>query len=568
MGVVDRAPAPEAAQTDADRPAGGRRILRPRWRATLPGLAGALVFVCLSLTPSLLPRTGLIQGLVCGIAGAIGYGIGVLAAWVWRAFADRDPRRPDRRAWQVFGVVAVVALVAAMAFGRYWQGRIRALMGVPPDGLASLVVTPLVAAAVLIALVALSRGLRRVYRWSARLLGRWIGPRAARAVGWVAVVAGTALLVSGVLLDGLVAAADKAFSVRNSTTEDGVVQPAGPERSGGPGSLVPWASLGQQGRTFAGTGPSPADIAAFSGAVATTPVRAYSGLESAPTAEQRARLAVDDLTRAGGFDRGTLAAITTTGSGWVDPAAVDSLEYITGGDVATVAIQYSYLPSWLSYLVDQDRAREAGRELFDAVYDRWSKLPADDRPRLLVAGESLGSFGGETAFSGEYDLRNRTAGAVFAGPPNFNTLYREFVDGRDAGTPEVEPVYRDGRTVRFTLDPRSDIPPAAAPWGGPRVLYLKHASDPIIWWSPRLVLQAPDWLREPPGPDVVSAMRWIPFVTFWQVTADLPFAVGVPAGHGHVYTREYVDGWAQVLQPPGWTEDRAAGLQEIIGPGG
>jgi uncharacterized membrane protein len=417
-------------------------------------------------------------------------------------------------------------------------------------------------------LMALSRGLRRVYRWSARLLGRWIGPRAARAVGWVAVVAGTALLVSGVLLDGLVSAADKAFSVRNSTTEDGVVQPAGPERSGGPGSLVPWASLGQQGRTFAGTGPSPADIAAFSGAVATTPVRAYSGLESAPTAEQRARLAVDDLTRAGGFDRGTLAAITTTGSGWVDPAAVDSLEYITGGDVATVAIQYSYLPSWLSYLVDQDRAREAGRELFDAVYDRWSKLPADDRPRLLVAGESLGSFGGETAFSGEYDLRNRTAGAVFAGPPNFNTLYREFVDGRDAGTPEVEPVYRDGRTVRFTLDPRSDIPPAAVPWDGPRVLYLKHASDPIIWWSPRLVLQPPDWLREPPGPDVVSTMRWIPFVTFWQVTADLPFAVGVPAGHGHVYTREYVDGWAQVLQPPGWTEDRAAGLQEIIGPGG
>jgi uncharacterized membrane protein len=568
MGVVDRAPAPEAAQTDGDRPAGGRRILRPRWRGTLPGLAGALVFVCLSLTPSLLPRTGLIQGLVCGIAGAIGYGIGVLSACVWRAFADRDPRRPERRAWQVFGVVAVVALVAAMAFGRYWQGRIRALMGVPPDGLASLVVTPLVAAAVFIALVALSRGLRRVYRWSARLLGRWIGPRAARAVGWVAVVAGTALLVSGVLLDGLVAAADKAFSVRNSTTEDGVVQPAGPERSGGTGSLVPWASLGQQGRTFAGTGPSPADIAAFSGTVATTPVRAYSGLESAPTAEQRARLAVDDLTRAGGFDRGTLAAITTTGSGWVDPAAVDSLEYITGGDVATVAIQYSYLPSWLSYLVDQDRAREAGRELFDAVYDRWSKLPADDRPRLLVAGESLGSFGGETAFSGEYDLRNRTAGAVFAGPPNFNTLYREFVDGRDAGTPEVEPVYRDGRTVRFTLDPRSDIPPAAVPWDGPRVLYLKHASDPIIWWSPRLVLQAPDWLREPPGPDVVSAMRWIPFVTFWQVTADLPFAVGVPAGHGHVYTREYVDGWAQVLQPPGWTEDRAAGLQEIIGPGG
>ena len=56
----------------------------------------------LSFTPSLLPRGGIVQGLVCGITAAIGYGLGVLAAWVWRAFADRDPRRPRRWAWLTF----------------------------------------------------------------------------------------------------------------------------------------------------------------------------------------------------------------------------------------------------------------------------------------------------------------------------------------------------------------------------------------------------------------------------------------------------------------------------------
>jgi uncharacterized membrane protein len=81
-------------------------------------------------------------------------------------------------------------------------------------------------------LIALSRGLRRVYRWLAELLGRWCGARAARAVGWASVAVGAALLVSGVLLDGLVAAADEAFSVQNGTTEDGLVQLAGPQRSG------------------------------------------------------------------------------------------------------------------------------------------------------------------------------------------------------------------------------------------------------------------------------------------------------------------------------------------------
>ena len=129
-----------------------------------------------------------------------------------------------------------------------------------------------------------------------------------------------------------------------------------------------------------------------------------------------------DLERAGGFDRANLLVATTTGSGWLDAGAIDSFEYLTGGDSAIVTIQYSYLPSWLSYLVDQKKAREAGRELFDAVYERWSQLPQDDRPELFVFGLSLGSFGGETAFSGEYDLANRTDGALLAGPPDRSPL--------------------------------------------------------------------------------------------------------------------------------------------------
>ncbi len=122
-----------------------------------------------------------------------------------------------------------------------------------------------------------------------------------------------------------------------------------------------------------------------------------------------------------------------------------------------------------------------------------------------MSGESLGSFGGETAFSGEYDLRNRTAGTVFAGPPNFNTLFREFSDHRDAGSPEIQPVYKDGRTVRFANDAsRRRSRPTGQPWDGTRVLYLMHPSDPIVWWSPHLVFTEPDWIGEPPGKDVLE----------------------------------------------------------------
>ena len=152
----------------------------------------------------------------------------------------------------------------------------------------------------------------------------------------------------------------------------------------------------------------------------------------------------------------------TTGTGWVDPGAINAFEYETGGNSAAVAIQYSYLPSWASFLVDQTRAREAGRALFDAVYQKWSALPAATRPKLFVFGLSLGSYAAESPFSGEGDLANRTDGALLAGSPSFNVLHREFTVGRDAGSPEVQPVYRDGRTVRFSNDPAKPIPSGGA----------------------------------------------------------------------------------------------------------
>src|SRR3954447_1682748 len=91
---------------------------------TLPGLWFALVFTCLSFTPSLLPRSGLVQGLVCGVNAAIGYGLGVFAAAAWRAGADRDARPPRRRSWPALGVTAAIALPVAVIVGRYWQDRI------------------------------------------------------------------------------------------------------------------------------------------------------------------------------------------------------------------------------------------------------------------------------------------------------------------------------------------------------------------------------------------------------------------------------------------------------------
>lgn len=543
-------------------PAGRWLARRPGY--TLPGAGGALVFACLSFTPSLLPRPAVFQGLVTGVSAAIGYLLGVIAAYVWREFADRPPRVPSPTAWRRYAAVAVIVLALSLALGVWWQREAAVLVGLEPQSPWAALLVPPVAAVFCVVLVGAGRLVRQGYRRLADWLAERMGARAARALGLVTLVLAAILVLDGVVSNAVVSVANSAFSVRDTTTPEGVTQPTSADRSGSPSSLVPWDTLGLQGRVFVARGPNAQLIGEATGAPATNPIRIYAGLASAEDTESRAALAVRDLERAGGFERAHLLIITTTGTGWVEPSSANAFEYLTGGDSASVALQYSFLPSVLSFLVDQERAREAGRAMFDAVYEKWSELPADSRPRLYLFGESLGSFGGEAAFSGEFDMANRITGALFTGPPNFNPLYRTFVDDRDPPSTEVEPVYRSGRTVRFTTSPAQPIQPDGSPWPRARVLYLQHASDPITWWSPDLIFNRPDWLSEQRGRDVPSATRWIPFVTFWQLSADMPLSMAPGPGHGHNFSGEHVDAWASVLQVPGWSPERAQRLKAIV----
>jgi uncharacterized membrane protein len=358
------------------------------------------VFFCLSLTPSLLPRGPLLQGVIGGISAATGYAVGVFAVWMVQSLSRPRLPRPNRVAWWCLAGVSVVAVLTFLYLGSRWQAEIRRLMGEPP---ASRFQTPAVLVLALlvgVGLVGLFRLLRKAAVAVGRFLGRWVPAPAARVLASLLIIALALGFFSGVLVNGFFSVTDRIYSGVNGETDPGVAPPTDPLRSGGPGSLVPWSSLGNQGRSFVAGGPTLQQLRNFGGPDAIAPIRAYVGLASAPTSTDRADLAVQELLRTNAFARKVLCVITTTGTGWVDPQGPTPLEYMYKGDTALVAMQYSYLPSWLSFLVDKERAREAGRDLFDAVYGVWSKLPVGQRPKLLVFGESLGSFGAESAFSG------------------------------------------------------------------------------------------------------------------------------------------------------------------------
>ena len=197
------------------------------------------------------------------------------------------------------------------------------------------------------------------------------------------------------------------------------------------------------------------------------------------------------------------------------------------------------------------------------MHERWAQLPAGERPRLLAYGLSLGSFAQQAAFPDVAAITSQTNGAVFVGTPNDTTLWRSVEDGRDAGSPQWQPIVGRGQTVRYAASPEDYAKPPG-PWNEPRLLYLQHASDPVVWWYWSILWSRPDWLAEPRGPDVNTNSIWFPFVSWVQVTVDQFHGTGVPNGHGHNYGNMMASAWAQLGRPAGWSDTDTVRLQKLI----
>lgn len=546
-----------------------------RWVARLAksfcttGLLLGTLFFAASLTPSLLPRPPTIQGMLSGFSFAAGYGIGVGARWLWTYLELPVPGPRQERIVQL--TAAAICAGTALAFlwrASEWQNTIRTLMDLEPIAGAEPLRVAAVALAVFVVLVAVARLFGWTFRSLSRLLGRLVPPRPAHVLGFVIAATLFWSVANGLLFRAALRVADTTFRQVDALIEVDVARPADPSRAGSRASLIDWADLGRRGRQFASSGPSVEDLNAFHGSGAIQPIRVYVGLNSADDIESRVRLALAELRRVGAFERSVLAIVTPTGTGWVDPAAIDTLEYLHGGDVASVAVQYSYLASWLALLTEPGYGAETARALFDAIYGYWTTLPEDSRPRLYLHGLSLGALNSDLSADLFDVIGDPFHGALWSGPPYSSPTWRSATEGRHPDSPEWLPRFRDGSIIRFTNQTDAlDIP--GARWGPLRIVFLQYASDPITFFRPQILYRRPDWLEPPRGPDVSADLRWFPVVTFLQLIADMPGAGVMPKGHGHAYAAEhYIDAWRALTDPPGWGRDDIARLKaHLRGPG-
>ena len=529
------------------------------------GLVFAVCFFAASLSPSLLPRIYIVQGLLSGIALAVGYALGVFLVWLWLYLELPEPSGKVQRVGKWIAAIAAAVIAATFLWrATVWQNSIRELMemdSLPTAYPWRVAGIALIFGAILIAATRILIGSGRLVN---RKLKRVLPPKLSKVLSAIVVIALLMLLVNGVFARFALRAADAAFLQIDRVVDEEIPQPEHPLASGSAVSLVPWDSIGRQGKHFIVDGPQQSQVSDFTQRPALRPLRVYVGLRSAETTQDRAKLALEELKRVGGFDRSVLIVATPTGTGWLDPGAVDTVEYLHGGNTAIVSMQYSYLPSWITILVDPKRSSETAMALFHEIYAHWKTLPKDARPKLFLHGLSLGALGSEKCADLFNLFEDPIQGAVWSGPPFPSSKWNELVADRNPDSPEWLPRFRDGTMVRFTSRENS-IEESGDRWGLMRFVYIQHASDPMTFFSPSLLYRRPAWLVGQRGPDVSPYLSWYPIVTFLQIACDLPMATSVPTGYGHnMSPTSYIDAWVTVSDPKPWEATDTVRLKQLF----
>ncbi len=353
------------------------------------------------------------------------------------------------------------------------------------------------------------------------------------------------------LLGAFTAGGLAAFNIVTQRVQqrDDIVEPAYPEPptspwvSAGPMSRMPFTSLGKEGRRFVLMALSAADITRVMGEPALEPVRVVGGYESAVGIRERADLTLADMHDVGAFDRRLIAVGSPTGVGYFNYSIAEALEYLTRGDCAIVVPQYALVPSALALTRTHD-AVELTRMVLEGIAEELARRPEDDRPVVVLIGESLGanvaldlSIGPD----GRADMRRLNDLGVRAG------LY--------LGVPFRTHTWKQWRTAAHEVDPEGSLTLASQPDevdpptpGSMRHLMVVHHDDPVNKYGFGMVLQAPWWMGPPTTrpPLVPREAKFRPITSFVLATVDLFNGMQSKPGtfvrRGHDYRIDIVTG--------------------------
>ncbi|MDQ1247163.1 MAG: hypothetical protein QG597_1533 [Actinomycetota bacterium] len=309
----------------------------------------------------------------------------------------------------------------------------------------------------------------------------------------------------------------------------------------GPRSLIPFDTIGKEGRRFVLMALTPTEITAVTGAPAQSPIRVVAGFEAAGTARERADLCLAEMTALGAFEKSTICVASPTGVGYVSYVFAEALEYLTGGDCAIVMPQYALVPSALA-LNDTGDGAELQRLVLAGIAERVSHLPPERRPRVVQFGESLGA---QVALDIAYPKGSvafdelAIDGGLYLGVPFRTMSWNSWIQHRERFDP-------DGLMLAVS-EPAALEHYADRQRQAMRHLMVVHHDDPVNKFGYRIVVRPPWWMGRPDTrpPKVPREVLWRPITTFVLTLVDLKngmnFRPGTFERRGHDYRIDTVD---------------------------
>jgi uncharacterized membrane protein len=224
---------------------------------------GAL-FVYLGFLPTLLPRGWVLQGVLSAVLFTIGYSIGLIISHFYRRFKNKEIATSKKQQLRKYTfIVLAILYIVALVVGFHWQQDVRALVNQPPEYSFSVIGTTLVALLIIAFILLVARSIRSLYGWLKRLINRHVPKPIAYTAAWVITVLLVIGILNGVIISGVMGLLNQGYSVKNGTTDEGIVQPSDMHLSGSPKSLIKWDTLGRQGRSFIGRVPSTNQLSSF-----------------------------------------------------------------------------------------------------------------------------------------------------------------------------------------------------------------------------------------------------------------------------------------------------------------
>lgn len=414
-----------------------------------------------------------------------------------------------------------------------------------------------------IAVASLGRGIGSAFMASRRSTVRYFGEdaghaafgRAVNAAVWA--VGGTAFYFGVV---GLIARKNEEIEPAYSTPPDN------PYVSAGTNSISPFDELGLQGRRFVTDVVTPDLIESTMGEKAIAhPIRCFVGVNSDPLYPSgRSEMMLDEMERLGAFDRSNLLLFCPTGTGWVDQTMIEAMELFTRGDVATACIQYGRGPSFLE-VQKVALGRTQFRGLLWGVRMRLAAMPEKKRPKVVIFGESLGSWSSSDVvmYQGiegfdHYGIDHALWFGLVGLAKWSKTGMREG-RGNLVSPGMVKAFDNFGEYEKLSKEERAKL----------RAVIVDHDNDPIAAMSFRWAVKRPPWLDGTErGRNVPEGMQWVPFITFVQIMIDAMNAMRVVPGHfksfGHDYRGDTADFVHAAYQLPAVTKEQKREVHETL----